>query len=352
MSGITAEIHVYLKDLSTGNLFELPYESINYIDELNVGKSMIVNLDYPAIKALCITYNITPQDLFTATLREIWVEVTMPGASAKIVWLGVVSEYNRTKDATGTYTLQIAAIDYFSLLQKRRTGLTQVDFSAQDPKDIAWSLINTSQGLTNGNLGITRGANPATGLSVSISYNNAELKTEIQNLSSYKVNGSFDFDIDLTKKFNTYFPTKGSTRSGIVLDDNNILSDSVKIPVVLSLTNDVFVVGQAQNIVERTGTIGGFTLLQDTISDTTVTDTNILNNDGDLFLALNHLPLYQISLKHDGQDPDITTYDVGDTLVVNIPEEGISYANYRVRKRTVEIDKGGQITVQLDMLIM
>lgn len=355
MSALTAEIHVYLKDIGTGNLYELPYKSINYIEELNAGKSMTFQLDYNAIKELATTYGTTPKDLFTATLREIWVEITMPDASPVIPFISVVSEYNRTKDVTGTYQLQIPSIDYFALLQKRRTGLTQVDFTSQDPVDIAWSLINTSQGLTYGDLGITRGVHPATGLSVTVSYINAELKTEITNLSNNKQNGSFDLDIDSTKTFNTYYPTKGSVRSNIVLDDNNILADGVKIPVVLAITNDVNVTGQSQTGVNRVAsnpTINAYKRLQDTISDTTVTDTTILNAEGDKFLTLNQLPLYQISVTHDGQDPDITTYDVGDTLIVNIPEEDISYAQYRVKKRTVDINSSGQILVQLDMLLI
>ena len=355
MSQLTAEIHLYLKDLSTGNLFELPYESIQYIKELNVGYSMTCNLDYNAIKELTKYYGTTPQDLFTATLREIWVEITMPGSTATKMWIGVVSEYNRSKDASSGYALTIAAIDYFALLQKRRTGVTQVDFAAQDPVDIVWSLINTSQGLTYGDLGITRGAHPTTGLSVTISYIDAEIKQEITNLSNYKVNGSFDFDINTLKQFNTYYPTKGSVRSNIVLDDNNILADTIKIPVVLAIINDITVHGQAQTIVNRVAsnaTINAYKRMQDTISDSQVTDTSILNADGDRQLALYQLPLYQISLKHDGQDPDITTFDVGDTLIVNIPEEGVNYQQYRVKKQTVDIDKGGQITSQLDLLII
>jgi len=356
-------IKVYLLDVGTGDLFELPYESLNFIDELNNGKQATINLDYPAISAMAKFYQTTVQDLFTATFREIWIEVTMPGGNPTKVWYGVVAEYNRSKDASGQYQMSIAAIDYFSLFQKRRTGLTTITFTNTDPATIPWSLINTSQ-LSLGagsasDFGITQGRADTSSLSITISYKNAELRQEIINISNYKQNGTFDFDIDFTKKFNVYVPTKGSIRSSIVLDDNNIMADTVKIPLLLSLTNSIFVTGAGvnddQSGVNRkasTSTINAYKLLEDQIADIAISDTSLLAAEGDRFLALNQLPLYQISLKHDIADPDITTYDVGDILVVNVPEEGVNYQQYRVKKRTVDIDKSGQGIAQLDMLLI
>lgn len=356
MANLSAIIQVFIIDVVTGNLFEVPYESINFIDELNNGKQATITLDYPSVKEMAKAYQTTVQDLFTATFREIYI--TMNGAK---IWYGVISEYNRNKDATGQYGMSIAAIDYFSLFQKRRTGLTTITFTNVDPATIPWSLINTSQQsfLPYSDFGITQGATAATPLTITVSYKNAELRQEIINLSNYKQNGTFDFDIDFTKKFNVYYPTKGSVRSNIVLDDNNILADTVKIPLLLSLTNSIFVTGQGINddqaAVNRKASnsiINAYKLLEDQIADINISDTNLLAAEGDRFLSLNQLPLYQISLKHDGTDPDISTYDVGDTLVVNVPEEGVNYQQYRVKKRTVDIDKAGQIIVQLDMLLI
>ncbi len=355
---ITPLFQVFILDVASGNLFEIPFESINCIDELNNGKSMSVQLDYPAVKSMAAAYRTTVQDLFTATFREIYV--TMDGVK---IWYGVVAEYNRSKDATGQYQMGIAAIDYFSLFQKRRTGLTTINFTNVDPATIPWSLINTSQqSLGAGSasdFGITQGATALTPLTITVSYKNSELRQEIINLSNYKQNGTFDFDIDFTKKFNVYYPIKGTTRTNIVLDDNNILADTIKIPLLLSMTNSIFVTGQGINddqagVNRKAGNsiVNAYKLLEDQIADINVTDTGLLAAEGDRFLALNQLPLYQISLKHDGKDPDVTTYDVGDTLVVNVPEEGVINQQYRVKKRTLDIDKGGQCIVQLDMLLI
>lgn len=349
-------IQVFVLDVGTGNLFELPYTSINYIEELNAGYSATFSLDYPSIQLVAKTYNTTVQDLFGATFREIYI--TMNGTK---IWYGVISEYNRSKDATGQYQMSIAAIDYFSLFQKRRTGLTPVVFSNVDPATIPWNLINTSQQslLPYSDFGIVQGVIASTPLTISITYNNAELRQEIINLSNAHQYGTFDFDIDYTKKFNTYYPIKGTVRSGIVLDDNNILSDTVKIPLLLSLTNSVFVTGQginadvaATNRKASNAVINSYKLLEDQISDITVSDPALLAAEGDRFLSFNQTPLYQLSLKHHGTDPDITTYGIGDILTVNVPEEGIFYQQYRVRKRTVDVDAANTITCQLDMLLI
>jgi hypothetical protein len=353
---MTPKIQVYLKDIATGDIFELPFTSINYIEELDVGQSASFTLDFISVKAVADTYNTNVQDLFTATMREIYI--TMDGDT---IWSGVISEYNRTKAADATFQLTVAAIDYFALLQKRRTGLTTVSFSAVDPATIPWALINASQTLNPpySDFGITEGATDTTGLSVSIDYKNAELRQEIINLSNAKQLGSFDFDIDYTKKFNVYFPTKGTVRPEIVLDDNNILADSVKIPVALNLTNSIFVMGQginndvaSANRIASAGYLTAYKLLEDSVSDNNISDPTLLDAAGDRFLALNEAPLYQVTIKTSGDEPDIRNYGVGDTLIVNVPEEGLNYAEYRVKKRTVDIDVSGQLIVQLDMLLI
>src|ERR1700704_226281 len=108
-----SEVLVKLLDPGTGNLFELPFSSINYVEELNAGSQATFNLDYAAVSEIAKIYGTTVRDLFTATFREIWIEL-----DGTKIWTGVASEYNRSKDAQGTYRLALAAIDYVALLQK------------------------------------------------------------------------------------------------------------------------------------------------------------------------------------------------------------------------------------------
>jgi hypothetical protein len=143
-----------------------------------------------------------------------------------------------------------------------------------------------------------------------------------------------------------------------VLDENTTLADSVDISLLLNMTNSVFARGQGINndVAESSrnaddSVIEEYTLLEDVITDTQTGDTAVLNGEGDKYLALNQLPLARITKKH-GDDIDVTSYGLGDTIIDNCPEEDISYEEYRIKKRTVDIDKTGTIIVTLDLFIM
>jgi len=204
---MTALIQVFVLNVATGDIVELPFESINHVEELNNGKNATIEFDYSAVEVIADKYGTTVKDLFTATFREI--QIYVDGVKK---WRVVIAEYNRSKDAEGKYTLTIGAVDYFSILQKRRTGLTTVNFAAVDPATIPWSLINASQLLTSGDLGITVGATDTTALSVTLALKNAEIRQTIIDLSNYKQLNSFDFDLDIDNKLNIFAPTKGSLR--------------------------------------------------------------------------------------------------------------------------------------------
>ncbi len=345
---------VFLKHLTTGDLFELPYNSINWVEELNNGANATFNFDYSTIKEqVCAPYGTNVFDLFTAVFSQIWVE----DSAGNKLWLGVCSDYQRTKDAAGNYSLQIAACDYFALLQKRRTAALKT-YSAVDPATIPWDLININQtsGIASADLGITQGTTVTTGLTVSPEYIRADIKQSISDLSNYRVKGSFDFDIDVTLKLNLYYPTKGSLRANVVLDALTTLADGVKIPLLLSITNRVMARGQGINNdvaesvrIASDPTINQYTLLEDVLTDPTTSDTTVLATEGDKKLDLEKLPLAQITKKH-GDDIDLTSYGLGDTIIVDVPEENISYAQYRVKKRTVDIEQTGTMIATLDLL--
>ena len=79
--------------------------------------------------------------------------------------------------------MTVAAVDYFSIFQKRRTA-DGVVFNAVDPATIPWSLLSTSQALPYGDFGITLGAVAATPLTISITYNLAEVRQAIMTFQT------------------------------------------------------------------------------------------------------------------------------------------------------------------------
>ncbi len=347
-------IQVLIKNTLTGDIYEVPFTSINYVEELNNGRSGTIDFDYMAIKAIASIYKKTVTDLFTAVLTEI--SILLDGT---IIFVGVVSEYRRSLDASGNYSLTVAVVDYFALLQKRRTGSTTITFTATDPATIPWSLIHASQILNAySDLGITQGVAQTTATTVTIDYKNAEIKQEIVNLSNANANNSFDIDIDNTKKLNVYVPYKGTLRPEIILDVSNIITQSVDIPLVLNMTNSVFYTGQGINndiaiatAQSPNSVMSAYKLLEDVVSNSTVSDSTLLASLALRYLMNNQAPLLQVTLSHFSDTLKITNYDVGDFLIINIPEENISNGQYRVRRRTVSIDSAGTITAELYMLI-
>lgn len=345
---------VFLKHVASGDLFQLPLDTLNCVEELNKGSNCTFTFDYSLLHdQVALPYSTTVKTLFTSVFSEIWYQ----DSNANILWLGVVSDAQVTKDATGAYTLTVAAVDYFGLLQKRRTDADKV-YTGVDPASIPWTEINASQSKTSGNLGITVGVTASTGITVNEEYKREDLNQLISDLSNLKLNNSFDFDIDVTKKFNVYYPTKGSLRSNVVFDNFTIASWGIDTPLLLSMTNSVYARGSGVNTdvpetnsIASSGVVAEYTLLEDIITDTQTSDTGVLQAEGDKYLALYELSLDNIEIIHT-DEVDLTTYDVGDTVIVNIPEWDISYAQYRVKKRTVQIDDTGTMTSTIDLLTM
>lgn len=114
-------------------------------------------------------------------------------------------------DATSHY-VTVNAVDYRGRLA-RRIIKTQQTFSAQPDVDIAWSVINTAQGETNGDMGITRGVYPA-GVNLTGGFApgvNAEEAIDILA----NIDDGFDWDIDADLQFNIYRP-RGESKQRVI----------------------------------------------------------------------------------------------------------------------------------------
>lgn len=102
--------------------------------------------------------------------------------------------------------------DYRARLE-HRIVLTQQTFTAEDDVDIAWDLIDTAQGQTNGGMGITRGVYPA---GVSLTGGVApgvKVREAIDILSD--IDDGFDWDIDADLRFNIY-RSRGESRQRVL----------------------------------------------------------------------------------------------------------------------------------------
>ena len=98
---------------------------------------------------LCRKLGVHPREL----IRKNWTEVLVKEGGVYVA-AGQI-QYLKTKLGAGT--IEVQAAGYLDLFRKRRTAALRT-FTATDGSDIAWTLIEESQALPNGNLYITRGS--------------------------------------------------------------------------------------------------------------------------------------------------------------------------------------------------
>lgn len=344
-------ISLFVKNVATGDIFQLPFNNITITEELNVGNNARVSLEFRAVDEIARYYGTDIFFIFTGGLRELFVE-----KDETKIYLGVVTDFDINKDNAGKLTFNVASVGFFSLLAKRRTSDKRV-FVNTDAGQIAKALIDESQTADPpfSDFGITFGTiQPSVNRDRTFRF--ANIKTEITQLSNNNLKNGFDFDIDNSKIFNVFFPFKGSNRDNIVLDQQNILSWGLRKPLVLSLTNKVYVLGEGFNddvlFVNRLSPNDyktAFKVLEEVLPERNIKTTDTLNAKGDKFLLDNQSPILGLTITHVDGQPDILNYEVGDSLKVCIEELGIENVFKRVFRRTIRIDSNEAAIVSVDL---
>jgi hypothetical protein len=174
----------------------------------------------------------------------------------------------------------------------------------------------------------------------------------IIGLSNQKKSDGYDWEITPQKVFNIYYPAKGSTLANIVIDDFNILSWSSDRDLTVNLANRVIGVGAGFDDAINTVTVEDTTaqtawyLQEQTCSAKDITLTGNLTVEATALLNDKKTPLDVVSLQVNDRSPDISTYNLGDTLPVKISAINFS-KNLRVIKRTMQIARSGEAQVNL-----
>lgn len=334
--------HVVVKNADGSLEFDVPFTTFKITDELNKGKTATFRFELEVVKEVADAYGTTVLDMFAGSYREIEVY----DADDNKIYAGYISDdpiLSAGKDDKGS--LFISSKGFFGLLEKRWTDNLE-EYVSTDASDIAWGLINTTQSNGSyGDFGITRGANPTT-KDRDRTYRFRNIADSIQKLSNDEVKDGFDFDIDNDKKFNVYYPTKGSQRPNIVLEEGfNIDGYSIYRTFIDSMVNQVYVLGEGQGddilYVQRDADNAyksAFFLLQNVITEKEIITTDTLNDKGDVELEKYQEPRFVFkSVDVDYAEPDYNNYDIGDELKIKIPSYGINDF-YRVVKRTCDQD--------------
>jgi hypothetical protein len=245
----------------------------------------------------------------------------------KLIWAGVIWEITEdAQDDEGTVNVQCTEI-FHILSEKRYTSNT---YTSTDAGQIAWGLINTTQGLTGGNLGITQGTIQTT-QNRDRQYFDEKIGEKIIQLTEV-ING-FDFEITPSIKVNTLgvfnvYAKRGSALNTFRLEygeglKNNIQSWSRK-RTLSDMYNSVIVEGEGlgETILTSTQTdtalISSVGLLEARVQEKSVNVQTTLDTKAQEFIRVRKTeqPLYDITV-NDAYD-DFGKYDVGDIVPVRI----------------------------------
>jgi hypothetical protein len=273
-----------------------------------------------------------------------------------LIWAGVVWEVNEGASDEGDVTIQCTEI-FHILSEKRYTSNT---YTATDAGTIAWGLINTTQGLTGGNLGITQGVLQTT-QNRDRQYFDESIGEKIIQLTEV-ING-FDFLITPSIKINTLgvfnvYAKRGSTITDFRLEygeglKNNIQSWSRK-RTLSDMFNSIVVEGQGLGDARLTSTESDTALitavgrLEGRKQEKSITEQATLDQKADEYIRVHKTeqPIYDITLNNAYND--FGKYDVGDIVPIRIKYGYVDInTTMRIYGIDVRVSNAGEESIKL-----
>lgn len=332
----------------TGTLWDLPSESFRFTEELNKGADGSITIPFPALSDYATRLKTTAMDVIASGFRRVIIKT-----SEKTYVSGVVSSAQFTfSKGKGITAVVLSISDWFAMLAKRRTAAEKI-YTSDDSADIAWDLINTTQTDTSGhgNLGITRGVHPVTkNRDRTFKFDN--VRDALVGMSASKVKDGYDMDIDADRKFNIYYPQKGTDLPAVIFDSFNVTGGSYNIPLAGKLINRCNVLGKTSNVTrEDTSTMANWYLHEDVLSERDVETTDLLNDRGDKQIADNRDPDSSagVTIEHLDGEPSIADYSLGDRVKFRSPEIQVDQM-MRVIKRAISYQRGhATVTATLEL---
>jgi len=306
------------------------------------------SLSLDAWEAYCTKLGVHPRDL----LRMRWTEIRLKEretylAGGRVEWL---------KTSLSAGTINVRALGFLDMLKHRRTSALRT-FDAIEGTEIAWTLIEESQALPNGNLNITQGPNQATAGPHDRTYKRTVLKDALQALTAVQTN-PFDFEITPLKKFNTYLKL-GSDRPDVVFKWGVNIVDAELTEDTTDLVNEVTALGagfgedaQAQVVMSNDASEIDYGLSQEVVlANADDNSRGGLDNEAARYLAAWSRPVILIDVTLDGgKPPFVTDYGLGDYVQIDLTGhpwlDGV-VGMFRVEAQSGDISDDNQKTVTL-----
>lgn len=236
-----------------------------------------------------------------------------------LIWAGEQATREGYLDEVGNNWATITCFDWFEQLFSRYTAQF-LRYEGVDAGQIAWDLIDTTQGL--GTFGITEGTVQAT-QNRDRSYENDNIGEIIINLANV-ING-FDFEINTSRVFNV-FTHIGVDRTNLVLEyGRNIQSiritedftNPVNQAIVLGSSGDF----QAPIRVEQDDAASQaiYGLRQGLLTEMDTSEQTTLEEKGDSLNRKKSTPLFKTSMVLvPSSNPTIAQFALGDTLTLKV----------------------------------
>jgi hypothetical protein len=318
-------------DLRTNSILaELPITGVNFTQSLNAAGTFSGQLLLSGVDAEAMNVSAG----------------TIPGRTAVyvdrdgvLVWGGVIwsREYN-----SADQHLKLSAREFESYFERRRI-LTNQTFTAVDQLTIAQTLVNQSQAITGGNVGIVVPTNTS-GVTVTKTYYTYEYKTLYSALLDLsRATDGFDFNVRVaydgggnpTKSLVMSYPKSGTrysatNPSGLVFEfpAGNVVEYSYPEDASIA-ANNVYAVGAGSNEgkltatgVDSTKVTDGWPLLEDSVNYSDITDSTLLQKLANGQVAAVAYPPTTLRLvTPPSQNPVLGTYFIGDDIRIRITDD-------------------------------
>lgn len=327
---------VFLYNKTNSFQAELPFSSISITKKLNDIWTANATIEYSIFKDYLEKQNQTVDNILSSGFR--WADIKRNGVT---VFKGILVEASLSRNGNST-SLQLSFKSWLAYFAKRFTSNT---YTSTDAGDIAWGIINTAQGITDGSIGITSGTITAT-KQRDRTFNRDEIAKSIINMSAFNVKDGYDFEISDEKIF-TVSARLGSDKPAIVFDNSNIRSHQITYLIGLNLVTQSIQLGNGigvdQKIETRTAlsTYTNKWYLQEKItSNSSVSESTTLQDHGDKELALYQDQSKSFDITVDTGVMDLTTYNIGDGVTVKI--EDVIDGLYRIKQKEISVRNGDE----------
>lgn len=162
--------------------------------------------------------NVNGRDLAAAAFTELQNDMVVLWGT-RIVFVGRIAPTQDDLDSTG-HRVTVGALDYREVL-RRRAVYTTASFTAVDQAAIAWQLVQTTQALSGGDLGIVQGIGNPTGVPRTWTASPGDfVGADIDQLA--EMDSGFDWDVTPTGvtglRLDVFYPAAQRGRNrGLVL---------------------------------------------------------------------------------------------------------------------------------------